>query len=767
MDGTITIGTKLDTDKFDRQISALEKKIDKEESKKIIIETKLQGQQQELENAIAKTDELADAYQRLKAAQETVASGNATPEQFTTMQDLQNTYGTLEQIGNSFDKSLSKQDAIQAKVEETKIKYEQVNSAVSEYKQKIEGIKMQKHVSDVENLKNGFSKVGSSIQDAVKKAGNLVLGIFAVRSAYLALRQASSYLATYDKQYAANLEYIKYALTQAIAPVLQWIVGLAAKLLGYINAIMQAWFGINIFSRASAKSFEKMKKSTSGVGKSMSGASKAAKEIRKTLAGFDEMNILGDNTKASGGGGGGTGAGGGFTAPSFDLSGLQAEPPKWLQWIINHKDEILAILAGIAAGLIAWKAGIGGLMSLGIGVAVAGIVLLIKDVIKFIKNPSWKNFAKVLRDISIVLTGVGIAMVAFNATNPVGWIILAVAAITGLISVLINARTRILSTADAQERLNKATKKTKEATDEYVQAVDNAEQAEKDLKNAEEKHKLSGEKLYEAVKNGTLTYDQMTTAQKEVYKAYLNNQKAQEDLDEATLKLTDSKHNETMAALENKLAIADETKNYKSFKQAVVDAFKSGKISAEDARDLIEKAMGDMSDSSKETFTKDLPKDIKTGLDPNKYSGTFATFTRKWNKFINGLKSKIKITVDSSALGRGGGFSGGGGKGGGSGGGGGRAKGGIFYPSKFAKLATGGIVNVPGRGMPYNGAIIGERGAEAVVPLTDSNQMELLGEAIGRYITVNANITNTMNGRVISRQLQQIRNEQNFAYNRS
>lgn len=95
-----------------------------------------------------------------------------------------------------------------------------------------------------------------------------------------------------------------------------------------------------------------------------------------------------------------------------------------------------------------------------------------------------------------------------------------------------------------------------------------------------------------------------------------------------------------------------------------------------------------------------------------------------------------------------------------------RAKGGIFYPSMLPKLALGGIINQPGRGIPYNGAIIGERGAEAVVPLTDSQQMALLGEAIGRYITVNANITNTMNGRVISRELQKVQNDNNFASNR-
>ena len=80
----------------------------------------------------------------------------------------------------------------------------------------------------------------------------------------------------------------------------------------------------------------------------------------------------------------------------------------------------------------------------------------------------------------------------------------------------------------------------------------------------------------------------------------------------------------------------------------------------------------------------------------------------------------------------------------------------------FPKLAKGGIINQPGRGV----AIGGERGAEGVIPLTDSQQMQLLGEAIGRYITINASITNTMNGRIISRELQKINNENSFAGNR-
>lgn len=137
----------------------------------------------------------------------------------------------------------------------------------------------------------GLGNIGKSLSDSVKHAARLTLAIFGIRSAYLALRRASSELAGYDKQYAANLEYIRYALTQMVAPVLKYIVNLAATLLGYINAIVQGWFGINLFANASVKSFKKMKAGAGGV-------SKAVKEIKKQLAGFDEMNVLSDQSSS-------------------------------------------------------------------------------------------------------------------------------------------------------------------------------------------------------------------------------------------------------------------------------------------------------------------------------------------------------------------------------------------------------------------------------------------------------------------------------------
>ena len=82
------------------------------------------------------------------------------------------------------------------------------------------------------------------------------------------------------------------------------------------------------------------------------------------------------------------------------------------------------------------------------------------------------------------------------------------------------------------------------------------------------------------------------------------------------------------------------------------------------------------------------------------------------------------------------------------------------------RLAVGGIVNMPGRGVNYMGANIAERGPEGVIPLTNSQMMNELVKAIGQYVTINANITNTMNGRVFSRELQIVICSCDFAFNR-
>ena len=89
-----------------------------------------------------------------------------------------------------------------------------------------------------------------------------------------------------------------------------------------------------------------------------------------------------------------------------------------------------------------------------------------------------------------------------------------------------------------------------------------------------------------------------------------------------------------------------------------------------------------------------------------------------------------------------------------------------FNIPTIPKLAKGGIINMPGRGVPVGGAYVGERAAEGVIPLTDSQQMALLGEAIGKYININATVPVYVGNRQIAREIKKINAESDFAFNR-
>lgn len=73
---------------------------------------------------------------------------------------------------------------------------------------------------------------------------------------------------------------------------------------------------------------------------------------------------------------------------------------------------------------------------------------------------------------------------------------------------------------------------------------------------------------------------------------------------------------------------------------------------------------------------------------------------------------------------------------------------------------------MPNRGTLVGGSALGgESGKEGVVPLTDQQAMAELGREIGKNVLVNLTNITSMNGRVISRELKNIRAEQDFAFN--
>ena len=82
-----------------------------------------------------------------------------------------------------------------------------------------------------------------------------------------------------------------------------------------------------------------------------------------------------------------------------------------------------------------------------------------------------------------------------------------------------------------------------------------------------------------------------------------------------------------------------------------------------------------------------------------------------------------------------------------------------FSGNPIPKLAVGGIVNRPGRGVP---AIIGEAGAEAVLPLENNTEwMDILADKIGGNVTIPI----YMDGKKIATYVVDIQKKKAFAMN--
>ena len=238
--------------------------------------------------------------------------------------------------------------------------------------------------TDLSGIQKNIDKVGSSVSKTISKVGRWALAVFGVRSAYMFVRQSASTLAQYNEQIASDLEYMRFALASSLQPLIEGLINLAYKLLTYVNYIAQAWFGVNLFANASAKAMQK-------------GASSAEK-MKKSLSGFDEMNVINEN--------GSVGALGGL--PSVDLSKMQGEVPSWIKWIADNKDLVISALIGIASGLTAISLGLSAVKGFGVAVAIAGITYAIINLIKFLQDPTFNNFINTIIGIGVAITGVGV-----------------------------------------------------------------------------------------------------------------------------------------------------------------------------------------------------------------------------------------------------------------------------------------------------------------------------------------------------------------------
>lgn len=521
-------------------------------------------------------------------------------------------------------------------IQEYELKAEKLTNQLASLRKKQDDL----NTTNLSGISAQLSNIGNGVESVIKKVTRWGLAIFGIRSAYNFVRGSISTLSGYNEQMATDIEYIRFALASTLQPVIERIIQLAYTLLQYIGYIAKAWFGVNLFAKATTKAFQSNNKS-------LKDSNKQAKQLQKTLAGFDEMNVLQDTSDS----GGGSADGGGISAPSMDLSNWEdVKIPKWIQWIADHKKEVLdffvqlgLLIAGIKLAKFLMTLGVGASVIGGIIAIVGGLILLIKGIIDYLKNPTWENFAKILAGVAVIAAGVFLIFGGFPA----------------LIALIVGAVIALgLAIYKNWDNIKKTLGKVGAwINDNIIKPVANF---------------FKG--LWNGITNGV--------------KGAVN--------------------------------------NIKNFFNSIPSFF-SG---------IVNRITG---------FFRNLgysAGNVIAGAFRSVVNGVLRTIENVLNTPIRTINSLISTINKISPI-----------------------KIGRLSTFSLPRLAKGGIVNMPSRGVPIGGAIAGEKGAEGVIPLTDSQQMALLGEAIGRYITINATIPVYAYNRQVAREVRKIEANRSFATN--
>lgn len=240
-------------------------------------------------------------------------------------------------------------------------------------------------------------------------------------SAALNSTDAASANATMS-EYASTLLQVKNSVGAAVMPAL-------AALLPVINTIASAFItaanAVNQFFQAlrGQTTFTKAKKNAVDYAKSLKTASGAAKELQKTLLGFDEINRLNDENK--GGGGGATGA---DYSNMFEEAKVSEKAQKFAEVLTKIQEFVTSAYGILTSALGMFVIGAiltfsGANILLGLGLMAAGAYLFAKEI-----AANWDEMTEKVKDTIekiMIAVGAGVLVVgvilAFSGANiPLG-----------------------------------------------------------------------------------------------------------------------------------------------------------------------------------------------------------------------------------------------------------------------------------------------------------------------------------------------------------
>lgn len=215
--------------------------------------------------------------------------------------------------------------------------------------------------------------------------------------------------------FQAQLTQASRAIGNIFIPILQKILPIAIAVLRIVRELADAI--------AKLFHFKLTEIDYSGVGNLASGAedaaagfddaTSAAKELKKSVMGFDELNILNGST-ASGSGSAGVSGGSGFDfeLPEYGfLNDVSKQADEVTQKLKNALPWILAISAGFAAWKLGPKLGLDLQKTIGLAVGIFGALTLVQNILDAIVNGvTEENMTGMIFGMTLAVTGLYVAL---------------------------------------------------------------------------------------------------------------------------------------------------------------------------------------------------------------------------------------------------------------------------------------------------------------------------------------------------------------------
>lgn len=479
-DGSIRIGTKLDLSGLKKEIQALEKElktVQKEADKLTAKEEKVKetfSAEREIDSQVDKKyshskeidKQEAQALAQIKAQQEEL---NQKTQEYSAMLEQANAklqqqqailtaskeldgavkseaildkISTQEQYNSLLEQTQAKMASIEDRARQIAdangVSYEALLAANPTYQKLSDTMGVlttttREFKSEAEeagnSAKNGFRKakneangLDKSIKKGIKTIGRMALAVVGVRGAYGLVRRAVSACLQGNEELNKKMTAIWNTLGTIMEPVVTAMMNAIYKILAYINYFVKAITGIDFVAKANAKAIEKQAKATDKLTKSTKAANKA-------LASFDEMNVLHDNSTSQ--------AAGVDAAATLDLPELTEEEKATLDGIVEVFERVRGKIEDVKEACARldewWKKLDDTTKLLIITLGVAGLVGILVG-----GTEGWTVFGAILA-VGGALAGLNLLMTGDTTDAVNGFIILL--GVAGLVGILIGGTT--------------------------------------------------------------------------------------------------------------------------------------------------------------------------------------------------------------------------------------------------------------------------------------------------------------------------------------